>query len=110
VQIETPQALEQAEAMADVPGLDGLYVGPSDLRVRLARTSAMMGMTVPAAIERVGNLCQARGLMWGSLPASVEELRQHAELGSNFLVWGIDARIIQDGLSRAAADLDGVLK
>lgn len=110
VQIETPQALEQAEAMADVPGLDGLYVGPSDLRVRLARTTAMMGMTVPAAIEQVGGLCKARGLMWGSLPATVKELRQHAELGSNFLVWGIDARIIQDGLSRAAADLDAVLK
>ncbi|MCU1536826.1 MAG: Aldolase [Humibacillus sp.] len=31
--IETPQGLENVEAIARTPGIDGLYIGPSDLRI-----------------------------------------------------------------------------
>ena len=31
--IETPQGLENVEAIAATPGIDGLYIGPSDLRL-----------------------------------------------------------------------------
>ena len=35
--IETVEALENVEAIAATPGLDGLFVGPSDLSITLSR-------------------------------------------------------------------------
>ena len=35
VQIETPQAVENAEAIAAVPGVEVLFLGPGDLSLRL---------------------------------------------------------------------------
>ncbi len=35
VQIETPQAVDNVEEIAAVPGVDGLFVGPGDLGLRL---------------------------------------------------------------------------
>jgi 4-hydroxy-2-oxoheptanedioate aldolase len=42
VQIETPQALENAEAIAAVPGVDILFIGPGDMSLRLGCTPASM--------------------------------------------------------------------
>jgi 2-keto-3-deoxy-L-rhamnonate aldolase RhmA len=110
VQIETPQALAQAEEMASVPGIDGLYIGPSDLGLRLMQQPEHQRITVEAAIEQVGAICKIHNKLWGSLPRTVDEVKQHAALGSNFLVWGIDARILQEGLTVARKVLDEVLQ
>ena len=40
VQIETPQAVENADAIAAVDGIDGLFIGPADLTLRLRHTKA----------------------------------------------------------------------
>lgn len=106
VQIETPAALEETEAMAEIPGLDGLYIGPQDLRLRMLQLPEHERTTQQAALERVSAACKANGKLWGSLPASADELRQHAAMGSNLLVWGIDARIIHEGLKNAARDIN----
>lgn len=37
--IETPDGLENVEAICAVPGLDGVYVGPSDLRIAVGGAS-----------------------------------------------------------------------
>lgn len=109
VQIETPAALEQTEAMAEIPGLDGLYIGPQDLRLRLLQLPENERPTQQQALERVSAACKANGKFWGSLPASVDELRHHAEMGSDLLVWGIDARILQEGLKNAAQAINEVI-
>lgn len=109
VQIETPQALAQAEEMASIAGVDGLYVGPADLGLRLSQQPASERITVEGAIEQVGNICKRHNKLWGSLPRTTDEVQRHAALGSNFLVWGVDARILQDGLSQANRELDMAL-
>jgi 4-hydroxy-2-oxoheptanedioate aldolase len=106
LQIETPQAMQEAPAMLTIPGLDGLYVGPADLGLRLALQPESERITVEAAIEDIGSLCNQHGKLWGSLPRSVEELHHHQALGSNLLVWGLDGRIIQEGLTQAIHDFN----
>lgn len=107
VQIETPQALAEAEAMAQITGLDGLYVGPADLGLRLKHVPG--GIHVNEAIEQVATICQRFGKLWGSLAATEADLKFHRDLGCQFMVWGVDARILQSGLTQAWADLDRVL-
>ncbi|GAA3627519.1 aldolase/citrate lyase family protein [Kineosporia mesophila] len=66
--IETPQGLQNVEEIAATPGLDGLYVGPSDLTLSIGGTTS----TDPAvadefetALTRIRTACEANGLAAG---------------------------------------------
>lgn len=109
LQIETLPGLEQAAAMAVLPGVDGLYVGPADLSLRLPYQPEGNGVTLETALQQIATICREHGKFWGCLPRTTDELRQHIALGSTFLVWGVDARILQDGLAQSSRDITGLL-
>ncbi|MEZ4670164.1 MAG: aldolase/citrate lyase family protein [Anaerolineae bacterium] len=108
VQIETPGALAQADAMAAIPGVDGLYIGPADLGLRLKLLPEDDRIHVNKAIDQVSRICRQHGKMWGSLAATEEDLLLQRDLGSQFVVWGVDGRIMLSGLTAAMADLDRI--
>lgn len=61
--IETRSALDSLEAILDVPGIDGVLVGPADLSIALsngAKVDAVAG-EVDEALRHVGAVCKARG-------------------------------------------------
>jgi 4-hydroxy-2-oxoheptanedioate aldolase len=109
VQIETPQGLAAAEEMAALPGIDGLYIGPQDLRIRMQHVPENERYTTQAAAERVADICKRHNKAWGSLASTTQELSQHHALGSQLLVWGLDSRIIMDGLTRSSQELDSLI-
>jgi 2-keto-3-deoxy-L-rhamnonate aldolase RhmA len=109
VQIETPQGLAAAAEIAAIPGIDGLYVGPQDLRIRLLNLPEGERVTVDEAIRQVAALCKQHGKLWGSLARTLDELREHHALGSQLLVWGIDARMIEAGLAQSSGELGQVM-
>jgi 4-hydroxy-2-oxoheptanedioate aldolase len=68
VMIETPDGLAQVEEIAATPGLDGLYIGPSDLM--LAVGGARPGDPAyaephQAAVDRIRTACEAAGIAAG---------------------------------------------
>lgn len=109
LQIETPDGLAAVEDIASVPGVDGLYIGPSDLGIRMARLPENQRVPFGDTLKRVAAACDRYGLFWGSLPRTVDELREHKALGAQLLLWGIDARILQEGLAQNAKELEGIL-
>ncbi len=65
--IETAQAMENLEAIAATPGLDGLYVGPADLTFSLAqgRLAPAFDREEPemiAALQKIVAACRAAGI------------------------------------------------
>jgi 4-hydroxy-2-oxoheptanedioate aldolase len=66
-QIETASGLEHVEAIASVPGLDMLYVGPSDLGLSLGREGRMdqTDPVVVRAIDRILAVAKAHNLRAG---------------------------------------------
>ncbi len=96
--IETASALDQIEAIASVPGIDGLYVGPADL-------SLSLGLPVPvdfaaprfrAALARVASVCAQRGLVAG-IYASPDHAADLAALGFRFITIVNDGDLISRG-------------
>ncbi len=67
VQIETAAGLENVEAIADVKGLDMLYIGPSDLGLSLGREGRIdqTDPVVVKAIDRVLAVAKSKGLRAG---------------------------------------------
>lgn len=65
--IETVEALEQVNEIAATPGLDGLFVGPSDLSITLSRGAGIdkTGAHTLAAMEKVVAAARANGLVAG---------------------------------------------
>lgn len=103
VMIETAQALENLEAIAATPGIDGLFVGPVDLALSLGLGPALvMPEQVLAAVDAVVAACGRHGLISGCPSLGVENGQVLATRGVRFIVLGSDAGWIRRG---AAADI-----
>ncbi len=104
VQIETPEAIDNVEAIAAIPGVDGLFVGPGDLGLRLRQLAA--AATLDDAIEHVAAAASKHGKAWGSPVATSEQLRSRREQGAQLLARGGDFMALKEALERWAADFD----
>jgi len=66
--IETPQGLANVERIAATPGLDGLYIGPSDLALAVGAKSPAdpdAKADLEAAVARILKACQDHGIVPG---------------------------------------------
>jgi len=99
VQVETRSALEQLEAIAKVEGVDGVFIGPSDLAASLGHLGNPQAPEVQKAIEDAGRKLKAIGKPAGILTGIDEEIRRYIGWGYQFVAVGADL-----GLLRNAAD------
>lgn len=107
IQIETPQALANCEAIAALEGVDMLYVGPADMGLRLQyETDAL---DIDGVFDRVAEICRRYDKPWGSMPGSLDTVKMLHARGAQVHVWGIDFRLLRSGLAQAHTDLDEVL-
>ena len=106
VQIETPQAVENAAAIAAVDGVDGLFIGPSDLNLRLRHHGG--GLDLDSAIDRVAAAAKQHGKAWGVPGDPALTARIHAK-GAQLLVQGSEFMAIIAELQRGRAVFDELL-
>ena len=83
VQIETPEAVRNIEAIAAVPGVDLIFVGPADLGLRLRQSGEM---TLEEAWARVAAACRRHGVPFGGPTLAAEEMRRRRAQGAQMLV------------------------
>lgn len=104
VQIETPEAVANVDAIAAVEGVDGLFVGPGDLGLRIAKTET--DLTLDAAFQQVAAACKRHGKAWGTPCASVENMHHMRDLGAQLIAHGGEFGAIMDMLKACSADFD----
>jgi 4-hydroxy-2-oxoheptanedioate aldolase len=105
--IETREALDLVDKIAAVPGLDGLFVGPSDLSIALS-DGAGINRTAPevlAAMDKVSAACKRNQLVAGAFAGSADVMNQYISRGFNFLAAVVDVDLLRGG---AEAALKGV--
>lgn len=87
VQIESRQAVENAEAIMAVPGVDGCWIGPADLSLSLGfhPGDPDRDARLAASLERVLQACRDTGKIPGYAAASPEDARQRAADGFRFI-------------------------
>jgi 2-keto-3-deoxy-L-rhamnonate aldolase RhmA len=105
-QIETPQAVANAEEIASINGIDGLFIGPADLSLRIANQGDG-DLTMEKAIDTVAAAVQKHGKLWGITAGSVEEIQRFREMGAQMVPWGGDFSLM-NVLKSCSEDLDGV--
>jgi 4-hydroxy-2-oxoheptanedioate aldolase len=105
VMIETRMGLGAVEEIARTPGLDGIYVGPSDLALTLglAPTRRLEHPPVLEAIERVRRECEKAGVTAGLHCLGGEDAARFAGPGFGMVTVGGDLLFLRDALARAVA-------
>jgi 4-hydroxy-2-oxoheptanedioate aldolase len=110
VMIETPQAVERLPEILKAPGIDGVYIGPSDLARSIAPSIAE-GRADPRheqMCQRVLELTSAAGLVPGIHAANAEEAARRFKQGWKISPVAIDTYAIGTfaaGALRQAKDL-----
>lgn len=102
VQVETPEALGNIEAIAAVPGVDGIFVGPADLAASMGHPGNAGAPPVRAAILDAICRIRAAGKPAGLLTLDPDLLTDAIAAGSVFTAVDIDQAILLRG-ARAAA-------
>lgn len=96
VQIETHEAVEAANDIAQTPGIDVLYIGPADLRASLGLPPGLSPELL-AACKRVADAAHRNGIVAGIDVASLDYMPKYIELGFSFMTLGLDTSYIIDG-------------
>jgi 4-hydroxy-2-oxoheptanedioate aldolase len=97
--IETAAALERIDEILSVPGLDAIYIGPSDLSLSLGCTPVLDDIEpkAQAAVERILERAQAHGVIAGIHNGSAETALKRIAMGFRFVTVGSDARLMAAG-------------
>ena len=103
VQAETKTALDNLEAICAVEGVDGVFIGPSDLATSLGHHGDPGHADVQAAIEDGITRIRAAGKAPGILMADETKVRRYIELGALFVAVGSDVAILAQGSKGLAA-------
>lgn len=109
VQIETPEALENVEAIAAVPGVDVLFLGPGDMSVRLDCTPAVSDPAMNKAQERIAAACARHGKHWGRPVGASADAKRIVEMGARFVVMGSEFGGIMAEFRRCGEEFDRLL-
>jgi 4-hydroxy-2-oxoheptanedioate aldolase len=105
VMIETPGGVENLDAILAVPGVDAVYVGPSDLALGHGMTPTL-DATDPeheALIEAVVEGCRRAGVVAGIHCDSVETVRRWHARGYGMFTVGSDAALMRQAATRVVA-------
>ncbi|MCF3639952.1 HpcH/HpaI aldolase/citrate lyase family protein [Rhizobium sp. TRM95111] len=103
VQVETCRGMNNLDEIAAVDGVDGVFIGPSDLAADMGHLGQPGAAPVQAAIEDAFRRIAAKGKARGSMSVALDQARAYRAMGADFLAIGTDVSCLTkavDGLRR----------
>lgn len=97
--IESLSGVENADAIVEVDGIDGVIVGPFDLSANMGHLAQFTQPAFQAAVERIESAARAHKKLLGTAPypgSTIESLRAR---GHRLFILGADMLLIRDALS-----------
>ena len=98
IQIETLGAVEDAEAIAAIDGVDLLFIGPADLSLALGVVGQFHHDKLWEAIDRVAQACRKHGKAWGAVTPNPEFADRAVEKGCRLPTMGNDIHVLRRGV------------
>jgi 4-hydroxy-2-oxoheptanedioate aldolase len=97
VQLETRVAVDALEAIAAVEGIDGVFIGPSDLAASLGHLGNNAHPDVRSTIEDACRRARAVGKPIGILAPIESDARAYLEMGFSYVAVGSDVVVLRKG-------------
>lgn len=105
VQVESLAGLSALDDILAVPGVDGVFIGPSDLAADMGHLGGAAHPQVKAAVLEALRRIRAAGRIAGVLTTEPDYIADCRAAGANFLAVGIDVLIYARGLRDLAASM-----
>ena len=102
VQVETGEALANLEAIANVDGIDGVFIGPADLSASLGYPGNAGHPEMEATIDNALATIRACGKAPGILAVNPERAQSCLEKGALFVAVGMDMMLLRTGADALA--------
>ncbi|WP_414662555.1 HpcH/HpaI aldolase family protein [Horticoccus sp. 23ND18S-11] len=104
VQIEEPDVVPDIDAIAALPGVDVLFVGPGDLTLTMGKLGQVNDPDVLAILQQVVDSCKKHGKVAG-IPCAVDQVPKYHAMGFRFFNVISDYRGLVQSLTKVQADL-----
>jgi 4-hydroxy-2-oxoheptanedioate aldolase len=106
VQIEEPEIIPHIDAIAALPGVDMLFVGPADLSLGLGKFGQMESADIQAIISQVAESCRRHGKIAG-IPCPPEKIPMYQNRGFRLFNVTSDFKCVKSGFADVQAALAG---
>lgn len=98
IQIEEPGAVDHAQEIAEVEGVDVLLLGPADLSILSGIPGQFDHPKLKEAMRKVADAAKKAGKNWGLPTGSLEQTKQVMDMGARFICHGCDLIMVKSGL------------
>lgn len=103
VQVETVEGVAAAAEIAAVEGVDGVFVGPSDLAASMGLLGQQTHADVTAAVLRTFEAVTGAGKPAGVNAFNPDAAQAYVEAGADFILVGADVALLARGSEALAA-------
>lgn len=107
IQAEHFEAVADIERIAQVDGIDAVFIGPYDLSASMGKPGQVGDPEVQAAIKRILDACKAAGRTIGTLGLSAEVAGTQLRNGCTLLALGCDSLLLHNAATAILAALRG---
>lgn len=98
VQIEDPAALQVADQIAGVNGVDGIFFGPADFSILAGIPGEFRHSMIDNALDEVARAARGAGKFWGAPCFSQDHAKNLLDRGARFLACGADIAFLRKSL------------
>jgi 4-hydroxy-2-oxoheptanedioate aldolase len=105
VQIETVAALSRLEEIAAVPGVDGVFIGPSDLSASMGFLGRAGAPKVQEALQGAATRILAAGKAPGILATNAADAVRYRDWGYRFIAGAVDLGLLIKAAQGVLADM-----
>ncbi len=106
VQIETVEVLSHLDEVANIDGVDVLFIGPADLSMELGIFGQFDHPIFKEAVQATIAAAQKTGKAVGILFFNPDEYQRYHDLGIRFIACGADATFVANGAREMAKKLN----
>lgn len=104
VQIETEEAVNNAEEILSVRGVDGFFIGPFDLSASMGIMGQIDHKRVKNAIDKVFEVGKKLGVISGIWQGAGMKISERLNEGWQMVALGMDIHFLMDGARQALED------
>jgi 2-keto-3-deoxy-L-rhamnonate aldolase RhmA len=108
VQVETLSAFERLEEIASVPGVDSIFIGPSDLSASMGRLGDAGHPEVQEKLRSGAQACRRLGKPCGIVGANPEMVRRFLDYGFSWVAMSSDLGLMVGRAQENLAKLHGM--
>lgn len=108
VQIESKEAVENADEIAQTSGIDVLFIGCGDLASSYGQPGKVEGERMDSARARVLKACLKNNKIPGIFAYSLDLAKQYIQEGFKFIAIGNEIKLLQESLYRYSNEIESI--